>query len=250
MTAENRVGHAFKLSKDSDWKNFREFIEVANTHCNWIVLRNFEFLPDIFFENDKDVDVMCEDLDLFVTVMKLKKRLWGTAAYETIIDNKIVHFDVRFLGDGYYDKLWQYKMLKNKIYTLDGIPRMNDINYFYSLMYHCKVQKYTVKDEYKKRLKELAVFVGLNMYQIKDIDSNKISANFLNKFMKERHYTFCYPVDINVQNNNEFFRYLSVNIKKGVIYSIPKKTLMLGLVLKVAVKIIPRRVKVFLKKIF
>ena len=47
--------------------------------------------------------------------MKLTKRSWGIAAYETIINNKVVPFDVRFLGDGYYDKLWEYKMLKNKV---------------------------------------------------------------------------------------------------------------------------------------
>ncbi|QOP41461.1 hypothetical protein [Sulfurimonas marina] len=74
------------------WQSFQEFIEVANNKCNWLVLRNFEYLPNDFFGNDKDVDVLCEDLEHFTKTMKLKKRSWGIASYETIIDNKSCAF--------------------------------------------------------------------------------------------------------------------------------------------------------------
>jgi len=246
----NKEGYAFKESSGSDWKDFQEFIEVANKYCNWIVLRNFEYLPNDFFENDKDVDVLCQDLDLFVSAMKLKKCVWGTAAYETTIDNKVVPFDVRFLGDNYYDKLWQYKMLENKIYTPDDVPRMNNTDYFYSLMYHSKVQKLAVKDTYKERLQSLALSIGLNEYRISDIENDKIASSLLNKFMKDNHYTFCRPIDINVPKNNKFYRYLSTSVKKGATRSLPKKTIILGLVLKVAVRIIPKKIKFLLKRLF
>ncbi len=246
----NKEGYVFKESLRSDWKNFEEFIEVANKNCNWIVLRNFEFLPDNFFENDKDVDILCEDPKLFVDVMKLKKRSWGTASYETAIDNKIVLFDVRFLGDGYYDKLWQLKMLENKIHTKDNVPRMCNTDYFYSLMYHSKIQKLTVKDGYKKRLEELSASIGLDGYKVEDIENDKIAASLLSIFMSGNYYAYSHPLDINVLKNHKFFAYLDICVQKGAACHISIKTTILGLVLKIAVRIIPKKIKNFLKKIF
>jgi len=245
-----KQNHTFKESPISDWKNFQEFIEVANKHCNWLVLRNFEYLPNVFFENDKDVDVLCEDLDLFVKRMKLKKSLLGTAAYETTIENKVVHFDVRFLGDNYYDKLWQYKMLKNKIYSPNKVPRMNDIDYFYSLIYHSKIQKNEVKEVYKERLKILATSIGIDEYQEHDIENNKIISNLLSVFMMKNKYTFSQPADINVPKNNKFFLHLDPSVKKEAAHSLPRKTIILGVVLKIAVIVIPKRIKALLKKLF
>ena len=143
-----------------------------------------------------------------------------------------------------------YKMLENKIYTPDGVPRMDNVNYFYSLIYHSKLQKFAVKDTYKERLQSLALSIGLNEYRISDIENDKIASSLLNKFMKDNRYTFCRPIDINVPKNNKFYRYLSASVKKGATRSLPKKTIILGLVLKVAVRIIPKKIKFLLKKIF
>lgn len=51
------------MGNEKSWRNFQEFITVANKESNWLVLRNFEYLPDNFFGNDKDVDVLCENLE-------------------------------------------------------------------------------------------------------------------------------------------------------------------------------------------
>jgi hypothetical protein len=127
---------------------------------------------------------------------------------------------------------------------------MNDTDYFYSLMYHSKVQKLAVKDTYKERLQSLALSIGLNEYRTSNIENDKIVSSLLNKFMKDNHYTFCRPIDINVPKNNKFYRYLSTSVKKGATRSLPKKTIILGLVLKVAVRIIPKKIKFLLKRLF
>ena len=246
----NKKEYCFKDSPTSEWRNFQEFIDQANKSCNWLVLRNFEYLPNNFFENDKDVDVLCEDLSMFVETMRLVKCIWGSAAYETTIDNKVVSFDIRFLGDGYYDKLWQYKMLKDKIYTIEGVPRMNNVDYFYSLIYHAKVQKIAVKEVYRERIQYLASSINLNDYQVDDIDNNQVIANLLSQFMESNKYYFCHPIDINVPRNKKFFRHLSLLVRKGVTQLLPRRTIVLALILKAAVRIIPKRVKVLLKKLF
>ena len=106
-----------KPNNNFNWKDLNSFIQYANSNCNWIVLRNFEYLPDDFHKKDKDIDILCDDLDHFVKTMKLEKRSWGISSYEAIINNQKIAIDLRFLGDDYYDKLWQFNMLKDKILT-------------------------------------------------------------------------------------------------------------------------------------
>ena len=230
------------------WKNFEEFIDTANSSCNWLVLRNFEYLPNDFFENDKDVDVLCENLEQFVKKMKLTKRSWGVAAYETTIEDKIVPFDVRFLGDRYYDKLWQYKMLKNKIYTVDNIPRMNDEDYFFSLLYHSKLQTYEVKEVYKSRFFILANSLNITDYKIENIKDDKYLAKKLNQYLKLNHYTYTLPLDCNVPKNKYFFDLLDKSIKNDRVFMPPFKIRIKNLFPKWVFKIIPYKVKKIIKK--
>ena len=229
------------------WKNFEEFIEVANKSLNWLVLRNFEYLPNDFFNNDKDVDVLCEDLEQFVNTMKLTKRSWGISAYETVISNKVVPFDVRFLGDGYYDKLWEYKMLKNKVHTADAVPRMNDEDCFYSLIYHSKIQKHEVKEVYRTRFYALANSLNIANYDEECIDNNEYIANILNKFIKLHCYTYSVPIDRNVTKNEEFFDLLDDAVKYGVVFKTPLKVKVLNYIPSWILKIIPRGLKKTIK---
>lgn len=231
------------------YEDFEEFIQLANKSCNWLVLRNFEYLPNEFFENDKDVDVLCDDLENFVKTMKLSKKSWGVSAYQTIIDGKPIPFDVRFLGDGYYDKLWQYKMLDNKIFTADGVPRMNDKDYFYSLIYHSKIQKHEFREIYKIRLLNLSkslTDVGLSTNNIED---DKFIASKLNDFMKLNHYIYTTPVDFDVPKNNVFFDLLENSVKYDIIYNLPFKLKILKFIPTQVLKIIPFKVKKIIKRV-
>lgn len=231
------------------WKNFEEFINTANQECNWLVLRNFEYLPNNFFGNDKDVDILCENIDDFTRIMKLRKRSWGIAAYETTIDNKIVPFDVRFLGDNYYDKLWQYKMLKNKIFSNENVPRMNDEDYFFSLIYHSKIQKYEVKEIYIDRLCEIAKTLDIKNFDTKSIHDNKFVANLLSQFMIKNFYNFSTPIDTEIPKNLVFFKELDDYVKTGVSFKIPREVMLSKKTPKIITKIIPKNIKNFIKKV-
>ena len=56
----------YKETESTEWSSFEDFISYANKHFNWVVLRNFEYLPDNFFGNDKDVDILCNDFPNFI----------------------------------------------------------------------------------------------------------------------------------------------------------------------------------------
>lgn len=233
-----------------NWTDFSEFIDTANKQCNWLVLRNHEFLPDNFFGNDKDVDILCEDIEHFVTTMGLVKRSYGIGAYQTMIEGQIVPFDIRFLGDGYYDKLWQDKMLKTKVFTEHNVPKMNDEHYFYSLIYHSKIQKFEVKEVYKARFLELASRLKVKDYTLNSISDDVYIASLLDNFMKQNYFTYTTPIDTSVPKNTDFFNLLSDYVKQdGDLYSpiVPKSYA--RYVPKPIIKIIPRTAKDLIKRL-
>lgn len=231
------------------WASFAEFIAVANICCDWLVLRNQEYLPAYFFENDKDVDLLCSNLDLFVSVMNLKKRSWGLAAYQVNVADIAVPFDVRFLGDGYYDKLWQYDMLQNKFFTEEFVPSMNKINYFFSLIYHTKIQKHEIKDVYIERVSELANLLMIDGYTADKIYDDKYVSALLSKFMVSHNYQYFSPIDINVIKNNVFVQYLHPYVLHGPVVSVPFKRRFLNLLPNKIITLVPDGIKKIVKKV-
>jgi len=199
----------YELIGQNGWKNFEEFITFANLTCNWLVLRNFNFLPNNFFGNDKDVDILCSDIDIFIQNMNLEKKNSSLFNYKTKIDGKTVDFDVRVLGDGYYDKLWQYKILYKKIYAQGIVPRMDDKNFFYSLLYHCKVQKTNVKEEYINVLMNLSKKIHIEAIDKKTILNDQRSSELLKEFMKKNKYQYNESNDINVVENKKFIKLIN-----------------------------------------
>ena len=202
------------------WKNLKEFVEAANKKCNWLVLRNFEnLMDDNFFSFEDDIDILCENLDNFTKTLGLIKRSWGISSYQAIIENKIIDIDVRFLGDGYYDKLWQYKMLIKKAYTKNKIPILSDEDYYYSLIYHIKLQKSNVNKNYKKTLNEIAI--RLQNVDLADINDDSKSVRILADFMNLNSYSYTEPNDISVFRNALFIKSLKKKLNKPLFLKMP-----------------------------
>lgn len=63
-------------------------------------------------------------------ILNTEKKGSGISSYKTNVDGKPILLDLRFLGDGYYDSLWQQKMLQGKEYHNKIVPRLNDEDYF------------------------------------------------------------------------------------------------------------------------
>ena len=190
------------------WKNFNEFIFFANISCDWIVLRNFEFLPLNFSKNDKDIDILCRDKNSFIRKLYLSKRSWGISSYEANIGNKLIPIDLRFIGDGYFDKLWENNMLNNKIFDQNLVPRPCNLDYFYSLLYHSKLQKRKVKKIYSKRLDNLKIILEINFLKNSFIYDDSITSKLLSDFMNFNKYIISKPLDISVEFNKGFHKKL------------------------------------------
>lgn len=230
------------LNRAKKWKNLKEFIRAANKNCDWLVLRNFDNLEEgKFFSFEDDIDILCESRDNFIKSLGLIKRSWGISSYQTIIGNKIVDIDLRFLGDGYYDKLWQYKMLLYKINTKNKIPILSEEDFFYSLLYHVKIQKSEVKKDYIKILKETAI--KLQIADFTDIEDDYKSAIILADFMNLNSYSYVEPNDINVYVNELFLKTLKKKLKKPLSKKMPLSVKLIELIPRFLKNLMPSYLK-------
>ncbi len=238
------------LAGANGWESIEECITVANLCSDYVILRNFEYLPNNFWGNDSDIDLLCSDDKAMRAALNAQKRGWGIAAYQINVSGNSIPVDIRTLGDNYYDPLWQRDMLKRKVFHNQIIPRPSDEDYFFSLLYHCKLQKRTVKDKYVDILIELAKKIGLDLGPM-TITDDELSARVIDGYLKGSGYYFTHPVDRGVFLNNDVYKYVTRRRDRSLFRKVFARLLRkIYSVVPVSVKqIIPSRVKVLFRSL-
>ena len=187
------------------WESLSVLFKTLNNHCNWAILRNFEDLnDDYYFNKGEDIDIICDNMDLFIAISNAKKRQedLGRCSYFIKIKNQKVFFDIREVGDKYFDPVWGLNMLNNKKYQ-GFIPVLSDKDYFFSLLYHSKLQKFKIKHEYVKRLDFLAKKINLKLPN-EFIYDDEIASKLLNSFMSTYGYYYTFTED--AKRNESFLK--------------------------------------------
>lgn len=174
------------------WENLDQLFYILNQSVNYLVLRNFEYLPEAFCsEQHGDIDLLTDDLDRMkwilggVPVFKAKFRVH----YKVRVGNSDVYFDLRYVGDDYYCRAWEKDMLHSKIDSGRGFPIMSLQNYKYSLLYHALLQKSKLADDYKIKL--------ANLFDCKE----ECYLEELRNFLAESKYDITPPKDLSVYIN-------------------------------------------------
>ncbi|MCI8530214.1 MAG: hypothetical protein HFH82_13850 [Lachnospiraceae bacterium] len=149
------------MRKQSTWLTVHEIFTALNdAGCIYAVLRNYECMEsgNPFTNGHDDIDIICNDLKLVQNVLGVHRRFLFPAvnSYYAGFKDYRVNVDIRFVGDGYYDTLWEEDMLANRILFNDCIYVLDPINYFYSLAYHALLQKEHVSDDYQEKLLAMA----------------------------------------------------------------------------------------------
>lgn len=231
------------------WESLSLLFKTLNNHCNWVIIRNFEVLNDDYnFQKGEDIDILCDNMNLFIAISNAKKRQedLGRCSYFIKIKNQKVFFDIREIGDKYFDPVWSFNMLNNKIFK-GFMPVLSDKDYFFSLMYHSKLQKFEIKKEYVKRLDFLAKKNNLNLPN-KFIYDNKLTSNLLNSFMLSEGY--CYTFSDDAKRNESFLKNITKLERLDLLSN--WKVLVINLfktVMKNSQSIIFRVIKKLLKKL-
>lgn len=195
------------LEGANGWTSWNDFFEILNLTTNYMVLRGFENLPH---ENiDKDLDILTDNYQRFASsigaVQKSDKQ-----PYKGFVNvaNETISLDIRFVGDNYYDTAWSKDMLATKTKYKDLIysPRLD--HYYFSLLFHAKVQKPEVKPAYYSILNEIALKLKYEWFELEDLDNNKICGNILKGFFEYKGYFYIDPIDKGVYKNIEVINYL------------------------------------------
>ncbi|WP_158276162.1 protein kinase domain-containing protein [Brumimicrobium oceani] len=187
------------------FKSIEEFFYLLNNSIDYVVLRNYEYLPKEYtLEEHDDIDLLVENLN-FIRYLTHATPVYPNSdnrVYFNIkIANENIPFDFRHIGDNYYDLYWQNNILKNKLTYNKLINVPNQEDYFYTLLYHAYVQKKEIKEDYYPKLEKLAVSLGINYTRLMAISDVK---TLLDRFLVKNGYKYTIPNDNSVIFNYTF----------------------------------------------
>ena len=80
---------------------------------------------------------------------------WG-GRFKVVVAGRPVTFDIRFVGDGYFDAAWQRDVLDRRRLSESGVFVPTERDYFETLAYHAIVHKRGLSPDYSRRLAEMA----------------------------------------------------------------------------------------------
>ena len=207
----------FHLSRDCSgvggYDSLNSLFYTLNHTISYCVLRNFEIIPDLFFaQGHEDIYLLTKDYSHIVN-LTLAKPISGS---EYRVDNSIkiggvdVPFDFRYVGDNYYDSVWEKHILERRRLEreLFYIPASEDL--YYSLLYHAYVQKHEIKSDYYPKLEGYAHNIGV----VYNPDTTK-SILQLDSYMNNRGYEYVTPRDKTVVYNQQNLSYSKYAMRYG-----------------------------------
>lgn len=228
------------------WDSFEQLFKVLKLTTHYLVSRNCEYLPDDFFGNDKDVDVICDNFEDFVAAANVDT---GKDKFRNFVrvEGQDVIFDIRHPLDNYMDSNWVRDVILRKTLNNRGIFILRDDDQFFTLLYHAIVQKSEVKQKYLKEFEKLSQKLKLDFFKVTDISDNKKMANLIEGYLKANNYKYTRPNDLRVYQNHAVLQYMSLDVRDSIMSEfiafyrkyMPKK-------LK---ELIPASFKKFIKKI-
>jgi hypothetical protein len=181
-----------------EFKDISEVFDVLNklVDFKYVIMRNFEGIPDdIIIDEHLDVDLLVTDYYLAKCALDATSVIRPGKKFEdggwrilnsVLIDGKEVWFDLRHLGDNYYDINLEKKMLNERIPCKNFyIPDTE--THRYTLIYHAVIHKRRISKTYKKIFRKL----GLSVTKTKLLP-------ILNEYMDQNNLEYTRPHDKSV----------------------------------------------------
>jgi hypothetical protein len=198
------------LSGDEGWNSLAELFDHLKVTVDYVVLRNFDDLPRALEAGDPDLDVLCIDAEDFAAVSGgyVTVKRGAKFSCEIRVAGQMLPVDVRFVGDGYYDPLWEKEMLEHSELRNGVVVVPSSEHHFFSLLYHAKLHKTVVKDKYRTRLTSLARSLGLEQPDGIVVTDDNGALPLLAGYLYEKDFDRTAPLDIWVEQNPAFARKL------------------------------------------
>ncbi len=172
------------------WESLRQVFSVLEEAVNYVVLRNFDKLPDEHRHGEHgDIDLLVEDVDArnrAASILNKEQRA------HTVVGGQKMYFDFRSVEDFYYDPEWCRRILRDRI-RVRGFCVPNPEDHFFSLLYHGHVQKPAIAHDYIPKLIELAGEIGLDWITPEWLTDRDRAASLLRDWLKGNGYYLTRP---------------------------------------------------------
>jgi hypothetical protein len=194
------------LSGARGWASPTELFYALNHTVPYVVLRNFEELPHcLHVGSHEDVDMLTGDYPEAIRVMNARPNVrclprWG-GPYWVNISGEDMWFDVRFVGDRYYDPQWAADILDRRVWNERGFYSPNAEDYFETLAYHAVVHKREFAADYRPRLAGMAAALGRPGWDASGLGDPARMKALLDAILRRRGYRYYRPRDVNVFYN-------------------------------------------------
>ena len=181
----------------SGWESLEEVFEALNETLNYVILRNFEGLEDELDSLHPDIDLLVENKALAVNLLNAKatSNKPNRVQYNVVINNKNINFDLRYIGDNYYCERWERNILNTRIKERYFF-RPNEINLFYSFLYHAVLHKNNISKDYVFKILQMSRNINLDMNEIHFVESGLL--NILTPYIDDLNYNYIEPKDLTV----------------------------------------------------
>lgn len=179
--------------------------ELANMFSmigNHVVLRGFDDLANHvpLLRNSDDIDILVEDRDQIVKAL---------GANIVNIGGERVKFDIRYVGDNYYDKEWQKNLLHSK--EKDSFYNVPDSeNLFYSVLYHCLIHKGFIHKKYDNLISS-----SIKQFGLRETSDPLMLYYYLLRYMVSKKYRFVRAKDTGVGFFTNKYKLNLFLIRKG-----------------------------------
>jgi len=176
------------------WDSFKDVFKILNLLTRYVILRNFENLESELTALHPDVDLLVENKKYVIDLLNAKptSKKKYRVQYNVIINDKKINFDLRYIGDDYYCQKWEGEILKYRVKE-SYFYRPDDINYFYSLLYHALLHKHFLTEDYIEKLINLS---KSNIFEPNFKEDNSLCC--LNQFIHDNNYNYSEPEDLSV----------------------------------------------------
>lgn len=206
----------------SGWNHIEEMFDALHkANFKYVILRNYEEIDadNFYTSGHADIDFLTSNGHQFAKVIGASPRFVKDDGihYKVMIAGTEVVIDARSVGDGYYDAHWEREILSRREWRENRFYIADDLNYYYSLVYHAILQKKALANDYLVRLNAMAA--ALNIRAVTEREHLKA----LERFMKEKGYFYTVPYDIHVPFRKELVdqtmvkKQMNVSLRDGII---------------------------------
>jgi hypothetical protein len=189
------------------FSSLNDAFKLMGECCDYVLLSDYGSLSRTHQVGQcGDIDILVADRDGFLSLLCANKcnDSIANSRYFALIAGSEVFFNVRCVGDGYYDATFQENILKARVLNSSGVYVADERSHMYSLLYDALIHS-------AKILPEHSLKVGV-LFSTADLElSLGQMQRTLDDFMSSEGYRYTVPADKGVYFN------MSNVLSKGLI---------------------------------